>query len=224
MRQAGSLHVYSKEFRQSNYIHVVLACLAASLTYFLTIRSFSSIDIRSLGSFTIIYAAIEFIFDRLLWRLLVCLPWINLVNLSGRWKGNIVLGGNKNVFQSEIVIRQTWSRISIEFTSGGKGGKSYSASLMDSRVKDERLELIYNYYATEKQLDSPDFDHNGTAILKVTGKGKGLKGKYFTQRSQLSWGEMDFRKSKKLPVPSWVWLVSVAVIVGFIGLAITSLS
>lgn len=217
------MHVYSKELNYGKYVHIALGVIAASVTYWFTKNTYDQIDLRALGTFSIILTCFEWFFNKHLWKLFVRLPFVKLVNLSGDWQGRITLGkGNQRSAPAKVSIKQDWAKIKILYESDGKGAESFSASFMHNRLDSGVFELVYNDYAKNLDTGESEFDTNGTALLKFYKKDLKLKGKYFTQKSKLGLGHMDLTKDD-MPISKWYWAwstVAISTILSFIILNI----
>lgn len=187
------MHFYSKEFKGTKYIHVLLAVISAAISYFVN-SHLDHLDLRIVGaiSFFSVFALLELLFEKYAWRLLTYFPSLGIIDFSGVWKGSLQLGINETQYPAEINIRQTWSRILISFEGDDASGRSFSAAVNIDRLGEGEIELVYNYYARSK-LTKPrnHFDHYGTAMLRMNGSDKRISGEYFTEKSRNSFGTMS---------------------------------
>lgn len=191
------MHFYSKDFHNNKFIHVVLAVLAAAIAFFVN-SLLREVDWRIVGSlsFFSIFAALELIFERFAWKIMLWLPFISLEDFSGNWSGQLLLGKDEKPYPASISVRQNWSKILVEFESDDALGKSFSASIFFDRIGDQRLELSYIYYARSKNLVNRNyFDHYGTAILYLDEEGRSIKGVYYTEKSRNSYGQMILQRT-----------------------------
>jgi hypothetical protein len=142
-----------------------------------------------------VFGALELVFDRWAWRILCVIPWLHVYSFSGKYEGNI-WGADEKQFPANIKVKQTWSRIEIDFESGAASSKSFSASVIKDRLANGVVELIYNYFApgTHKGEERVGA-HYGTAMLRRVNRGKKLEGDYYTEQRRDSYGYIKVSRS-----------------------------
>jgi hypothetical protein len=145
-----------------------------------------------------LFSAIFALFDLLLWRLAIGRHTLGRIpDLHGTWQGTIDIREGRDGDPSEkipctVEIKQTWSRISIEFETENTHSNSVMASL---RPRNEGG-LHYEYDVdTDRgaKRGSPTADaerHYGTAhLLPVDGTWKEMSGKFYNDEAFQRWGK-----------------------------------
>jgi hypothetical protein len=169
-------------------VHVALAGLAIGL--YLLLGRFIPPTFPHFGPFALltVFGFLELVFDRWVWRILCFIPGLHVYNFAGTYEGNI-WGEGERQFQATIIVKQTWSRIEIDFISGAASSKSFSASVIKDRLANGLVELIYNYFAPgTHQGEERVGAHYGTAMLRRVDCGKKLEGEYYTEQRRDSYG------------------------------------
>ena len=143
-----------------------------------------------------VVAILSALWDTWLWK-----TWLGQkcsgvpVNLSGTWKGTLatmwVDPASKTTPPPKpayIVIRQTWSKVSVVLLTNESTSQSTLASV---RSDDVGASLVYMYLNTpDIQLHEISRIHHGSTTLSVTGRpATRLKGPYWTTRD--SKGSLD---------------------------------
>lgn len=131
-----------------------------------------------------ILGGLEFLFDRWGWRILCRIPSLNVHSFNGTYAGTLHAGDGRQ-HDAELTVKQTWSKIEIDFKSGKATSKSYSASIVEDRLASGQVELVYNYYAHGVHDGGARMGaHYGTTRLKLLAKGKELEGDYYTEQAR----------------------------------------
>lgn len=200
------MHSYGRDFSHIGKVHFVLAVAAVSIYFvvawavrlaqgsFPTLALLADINISPFVTLTI-FGLLEFVFDRWAWRLLCAVPAFNVFDFSGKYSGTI-LASSKAEHKASITIKQTWSRIEVCFDSGNAQANSFSASIIRDRIRQGRVELVYNYFARGGKAETGErFDHYGTAVLSREAKGARLQGDYYTEQDRDSFGTIAMDRS-----------------------------
>ena len=155
-----------------------------------------------------IVAALSAVWDTWLWK-----TWIGQifsgipVDLSGTWRGTLatmwVDPANNTTPPPKpayIVIRQTWSKISVVLLTNESNSQSTFASV---RSGDIGTSLVYMYINTpDIQRNKVSPIHYGSTMLVVTGRpATRLKGSYWTSRD--SKGSLDLTLRNRLKVDDY---------------------
>lgn len=190
------MHYYSKDFRYTKYIHLIIAAIAAFISFHIN-GVLIKFDQRIVGSisFFSVFAILEILFEKYAWKLLTFIPIFAIKDFNGAWLGSLYIGRIEEKYDARIDIRQNWSKISVSFDGKDASGRSFSASIFADRLGDGKAELSYIYYARSKNLEQRNyFDHYGSAILSFGEDNNILSGEYFTEKSRNSFGRMELRR------------------------------
>jgi hypothetical protein len=208
------VHPYSRDFNLTAWVHVVLAAIAVGaylgllglpaplkeLTPFARYWNFTT----PLTAFSI-FLVVETWFERAGWKLLSRIKFLHLEDFAGSYAGELHAEGTRPArkHQAKVQIKQTWSRIEIDFESEGATSKSFSAAVVRNRQKHGQIELVYNYYAEPKHRG--DFPaHYGTAMFKLGDHGTSdLSGNYYTEQDRNSYGSIAMTRTPHRA--SWMW-------------------
>ena len=188
-------HTYGREFRYSEWVPVVLALVAYGIFQLANIiPDFEFWNLGGLASFFSIFALLIYIFDRFLWRVLKVMGFLEIVDFEGDYEGEIAVGTQRSRYPAQLKIRQTWSKIVIEFSGEVSSGTSFSASIVRNRLGAQKLELTYNYFTFFRDPADQSKNHLGTAILEHCDDGRRLVGQYYTEKSRNSFGLMTLKR------------------------------
>lgn len=146
---------------------------------------------KPLGVASSAVVALLLLFDLFVWRWLP-LALVRRPILRGTWKARAVssfeVDGKPVEWDCFIVIRQTYSSISVEMLFPKSESNSSSANLL---VIDGRYELWYTYtseaHVLEREGNPP---HRGAAKFRVSGDPR-LEGDYWTDRRTVGRIEAD---------------------------------
>ncbi|MFO0858283.1 MAG: hypothetical protein U0640_13120 [Phycisphaerales bacterium] len=140
-----------------------------------------------------LFTGLYIIFDRVVWKY----RWIRRVllvpDINGTWicEGlTLYKGGrsNENAWSGKIIIRQSWSSITIRLKTGQSTSESIAASLYCEPGNGYRL--IYHYDNRpgigETKLDR----HCGLASLLFNEDVNSAEGEYFTDKDRMTSGTM----------------------------------
>jgi hypothetical protein len=138
------------------------------------------------------YGLLWVLFDRWLWdskaaRIagLVAVP-----NLSGRWTASLTSSHDSHVknYRGELVITQTWNRISISLKTADSRSVSTAASIVTNGAD---AMLMYHYVNTPRTGTVASMEaHSGTVELHWSPGAVRLEGSYFSGRGRQTIGHM----------------------------------
>lgn len=191
------MHSYSTNFNHSAQIYVLLAFLSLCIYGGLSQLPIPFIHITPLVTMTIFGVAV-FLFEHSAWRVLCFIKPLHVDNFSGVYSG-VVHAGDGSTYKATYRIKQTWSRISISFESGGASSKSFAAATIKSRLSEDEVELIYSYFTQAKKEAGLTVlpAHYGTAMLKLDADGTQMIGDYFTEQDRNTSGAVTVSRDKK---------------------------
>ncbi len=204
------MHKYTKPNTQEKTIYFILALISIAISIGISLYV-KGIDIivKSLKDFLIviysgmpfpIYKGIQWAFDKWLWKLPLINQIINVPNLNGVYKGQ--LKSSYDNFQQPkdftLIIKQTFSEISIIFKTDTSESKSISAYL--KKEMDKSL-LVYDYHnePTKVSIDTLN-EHKGTTWIKFDEKSCSFSGRYYTdkrptkEKAICNYGEIEGKK------------------------------
>lgn len=192
------MHSYGRAFQYTRYVHLALGAIAYAIHNAILAALPPALLPYSPVSFFTIFAICEIAFDQWGWHVLRLVPFLHVVSFQGKYQGVVCAGADRSEFAASLHIRQTWSRISVEFRADGSANaRSISASILKDRVEFDHFELVYNYFARGKRDDDGQrFDHHGTAMLKLSASGRDLAGDYFTEQKRDTFGTIRMRRVK----------------------------
>lgn len=195
------MHSYGRDFQHTAKIHLALAAISVgayfALAYALAaVSALSVLKVSPLLTLSL-FGALEFAFDRWLWRLLCHVPGMKFIDFSGVYEGRLK-AGDGDEFDAKVTITQTWSKIFVAFDSGSAKANSFSASIISDRLRTGQTELVYNYFAHGgRQTDGTRFDHYGTTRLTIDRATQVLAGEYYTEQSRDSFGTLHLLRTGK---------------------------
>ena len=174
------------------------------IVIFLITQDLSSVDFTKALSHisTTISINIIFwmIFIKWLWKLKLFYPWfVQIPNLSGKWKGTIKSNWDKGAAGSipmEITIVQTFLNVQIRIKTEESRSFSIGASFDIDKDRGQQ-QLFYSYLNTPKSgvRDRSEI-HYGTALLVFDGfYVNEMEGEYWTSRETT--GEIHLKRVKK---------------------------
>jgi len=144
-----------------------------------------------MGFFGLLYEA----FDKRLWRAtpLQGIGIVKVPDLNGTWdvEGRTSFDNGKR-FQAQVVIKQTWTAMSIVLESESSISRSLSASLLVGQP--EGPTLSYEYRNDPKPDALPTMhSHRGTTVLRRKSTGL-LEGEYYSGRDRLNYGSLTLKR------------------------------
>lgn len=134
------------------------------------------------------------IYDRSAWRWRIGPLRLSAVpDYNGTWQGTVTSDFNpEKSIPATLVIRQTWSRVSVELRGEHSSSRSTMASIMTEDAAEPGLR--YEYRSDPRNLAPDGMNaHRGVAHLRLDAAGQ-LDGDYYSGRSRKTTGRMSFRK------------------------------
>ncbi len=194
------MHGYSTDSNERRVVPFLIAALAIGLAWMLS-RFLASIQLpvswwvhapSSMGFYGALYA----LFDRQLWRnrFVRKLGLVRVPNLAGHWQGYLTSSFDDHVKRHdlEVQIFQTWTQISITFSTATSESRSCVAAI---QVADpDGTALIYQYENQPQAAAMKTMHmHFGTAMLRVS-NGSLLTGDYYAGRDRRTFGRISCRR------------------------------
>ena len=208
------MHSYSVDSNIRTTITSYVAVISIALMFIVGIvLKFFSIDfipleinIQTIGfvifkMFTVsitIFGVIYYLYDNFLWKTSILHKVHKIPNLNGSWNGSFLSsklddnGVNYNG-TSEMVIKQTWSKISITAYFNKSTSDSHSARINING--NDGIELKFEYYNKAEQSVIPTMmKHTGFNILRYISSENKLVGDYFTDKNRSTNGTITVIK------------------------------
>jgi len=142
-----------------------------------------------------IFGALYKLFDKSLWRMVVWrkIAMVKVPDLNGRWDIEGYTSFDSNLsFKGKIIIRQTWTAISVFMETAYSRSYSLSASLLVEQP--EGCTLSYEY-RNEPKPNAPltMHAHRGTCVLRMKNDNL-LEGEYYSGRDRQNYGSLILRR------------------------------
>ena len=138
-----------------------------------------------------IFPLLYYLFDNFFWKIKI----FGNVDLSGKYQCEGVSKDKsqkeKDRFTATIIIKQTWTKISVNLKTDKSYSDSFMAKISQNGVGDIRLDYCYtnNTDQTNKDMVSR---HTGTATIIFSSE---IKGKYYNQPDdRMRYGELVLSK------------------------------
>lgn len=138
-----------------------------------------------------IFTLLYYLFDNFFWKIKI----FGNVDLSGKYQCEEVSKDKsqkeKDRFTATIIIKQTWTKISVNLKTDKSYSDSFMAKISQNGVGDIRLDYCYtnNTDQTNKDMVSR---HTGTATIIFSSE---IKGKYYNQPDdRMRYGELVLSK------------------------------
>lgn len=138
-----------------------------------------------------IFTLLYYLFDNFFWKIKI----FGNVDLSGKYQCEGVSKyksqKEKDRFTATIIIKQTWTKISVNLKTDKSYSDSFMAKISQNGVGDIRLDYCYtnNTDQTNKDMVSR---HTGTATIIFSSE---IKGKYYNQPDdRMRYGELVLSK------------------------------
>ena len=170
------------------WIDLILSKLETMKGTQIIVLLYSAIFGVGLGAiFTLLY----YLFDNFFWKIKI----FGNVDLSGKYQCEGVSKDKsqkeKDRFTATIIIKQTWTKISVNLKTDKSYSDSFMAKISQNGVGDIRLDYCYtnNTDQTNKDMVSR---HTGTATIIFSSE---IKGKYYNQPDdRMRYGELVLSK------------------------------
>ena len=138
-----------------------------------------------------IFTLLYYLFDNFFWKIKI----FGNIDLSGKYQCEGVSKDKsqkeKDRFVGTIIIKQTWTKISVNLKTDKSHSDSFMAKISQNGVGDLRLDYCYtnNTNQTNKDMVSR---HTGTATIIFSSE---IKGKYYNQPDdRMRYGELVLTK------------------------------
>ena len=138
-----------------------------------------------------IFTLLYYLFDNFFWKIKI----FGNIDLSGKYQCEGVSKDKsqkeKDRFVGTIIIKQTWTKISVNLKTDKSHSDSFMAKISQNGVGDIRLDYCYtnNTDQTNKDMVSR---HTGTATIIFSSE---IKGKYYNQPDdRMRYGELVLTK------------------------------
>lgn len=200
------MHIDSDNYKQLTIFALVLITISTAVAYSLYIifgTEFSKLPVLlqivfSIPTVPAIYAALFFLFDRVIWKWKI-FRYLGIVvadDLNGRWEG--VIKSSWDNFQSDISaefqIKQTATTIKVR----GRFNQSRSVSVHEHFGHNEMHDqtALYYFYKNDPNYDAtPTMAmHEGSTILLHNKEDDTLTGYYFSGRDRHNHGTISVRR------------------------------
>lgn len=208
-RQSGaamSMHTYARNCKLHPTLIAVISILSIGLAWAIGLganKLSASMGVPISGiSAVSLFGLLWLLFDQHLWKFGFLRRALLVPDLNGTWRcagKTVTQGGDSADFEweSEITIRQSWSKIFIRLKTAQSGSKSITASLYHEG--DGCYRLMYPYENDPKPSEQELKHHRGFADLLFDASVGSAEGRYFTDGDRLTVGEMELTRirSKK---------------------------
>ena len=139
------------------------------------------------------------VFNRHLWKVELIrnlsIGQVTIPNLNGTWKGSLTSSydEHKDEYAARIVIRQTWTKISVQLETEGSKSVSEIAAIRGESSTGYYLEYSFRNEPKSEPASVHTMNiHYGTARLRIGNKL--LQGDYYTGRGRNTSGGMKLPK------------------------------
>lgn len=189
------MHSYASDSPDRTVVPWVIAVIAVAVAYaYFLASSFFEFSLpwwMEAPSILGVYGVGHWLYDTVLWKkTLFGVRLSQVPNCNGTWYGPIHSshnGGSQG--KGMITIRQTWSKILIEFESTTSSSLSRMASF--NITPGPSHGLIYEYTSDPRSHANPAMHaHRGLAFLKLSQSRNCLEGDYYTGRDRGTQGTM----------------------------------
>lgn len=177
--------------KHENYLKllVCIGAMAAVIQFVISGITGISGAVRLVSTSISVALAFHWLFKSFLWKLRIFRSSIVRVpNLQGTWEGKILpVGSQDSDIETKVLIRQTFTTISVEFLTENMTSNSYIAGFCINE-ESGNIELCYSYISKSKisQRETNPW-HEGSCKLKVNEYSNGitLEGEYWTSRKSI---------------------------------------
>ena len=195
------MHPYATDSTERMHVVVVLALLSVAITYgFHVILTKTGVQWPwwlEAPSVWGVFGGLYTWFDRKLWRCkwLHKIGLVKVPDLNGRWNVQGHSSTYNEDFAGEILIRQTWTHLSITMETEHSKSHSLTASLLLSQP--DGIILSYEYKNEPKANALPTMHaHRGTTVLRLKVEGI-LEGEYYSGRDRQNYGTLQLEKKAR---------------------------
>jgi len=145
-------------------------------------------------SIMLTYGLFHWIYDYRLWKgRFLGLRLSQIPNCNGTWHGEVNSSyDGKTAIEGILLVKQTWTKIALEFRTASSTSYSRMASLNVTPGASQGL--IYEY-TNDPRADAKEtmHAHRGFSFLKLSQDGNWLEGDYYTGRDRTSFGTIRLR-------------------------------
>ncbi len=135
-----------------------------------------------------------------LWRIKFVYEVLNIPNINGRYTGYLVSSYDESKkFPIALEIVQTLTDISINLFTEKSCSYSISANLVKNHLGTWSLAYIYQNKTSAMGTNNDMRDHNGTALLDISGDCDNLEGNYYNnprERGRFGTIKVEFSSGK----------------------------
>lgn len=138
-----------------------------------------------------IFTLLYYLFDNFFWKIKI----FGNIDLSGKYQCEGVSKDKsqkeKDRFVGTIIIKQTWTKISVNLKTDKSHSDSFMAKISQNGVGDLRLDYCYTNNTNQTNIDMVS-RHTGTATIIFSSE---IKGKYYNQPDdRMRYGELVLTK------------------------------
>lgn len=200
------MHAYATDCRWNPRLFIVLWFVSSAVAlalgflaeYFRDSWGIPTTGVSAIG----VFGGFWWLFDHWLWKLPVLRRVLLVPDLNGTWKcvGKTVSQGSETVdykWEATVTISQSWSKMLIRLETKSSGSMSLAASVYHDG--DGRYRLIYPYANDPRPSEEELKHHNGLTLLLFDREIKTADGRYFTDGSRRTAGEMRLERVETSP-------------------------
>ena len=140
----------------------------------------------------VVYPLAYWLFDTWAWKCAGLRRWLDIPDLSGKWRvTGTTLGNDGEVvheWRGELSVYQTWDKIKVDLTTGQSASHSIAASVIRDPARG--YILMYSYH-NEPRIGEPELQqHVGYCELDFNRDVTSADGQYFNNRGRTTFGRM----------------------------------
>jgi hypothetical protein len=196
--EVKEMHPYATDSEERRNVLLGIALVSVGLAYgfhwlmlHMNIQAPWWVDSPSvLGIAGVLYKA----FDKWLWRWFRKIGIVKVPDIQGQWEvdGYTSFEQMKS-FKAKVIIRQTWTHISVYLETEQSISRSLAASLSSNQP--EGAVLIYHYRNEPKSNAVKTMHaHIGTALLRLKND-ECMEGEYYSGRDRQNYGGLTLRRT-----------------------------
>ena len=192
------MHPYATDSRERVDVVVVLAFLSVAVTYgfyfFLHKTGIQWPWWLEAPSMWGVFGGLYTLFEKKLWRCkwLHRIGLVKVPDLNARWHVQGHSSTREEDFAGEILVRQTWTHLSITMETEHSKSHSLTASLLLNQP--DGVTLSYEYRNEPKPNALPTMHaHRGTAVLYLKDENH-LEGEYYSGRDRQNYGTLQLKR------------------------------
>lgn len=169
-------------------LHNALPTVFGGIDAFFANWPWMGISVSSVSAFTV-FGALFWLFDKHIWKLRIIQKWTGVTDFTGEWEGILKSSFDETKeFSMRLVVKQTWSKISI--CSHFSEADSWSDIAHIDSEHGKGAMLKFTYVNRAQNVSWPIREHRGENELflgdfnKTKKKFTSLKGDYFNNRGR----------------------------------------